>query len=103
MTNYHKEAASETALAGFDGRFNPQGIQGERVTSTYRSPAHNAKVGGVSNSFHTRKGIDGKPLARDSVPPPGMTMGAYAARLKRLNPQYDVINEGDHVHMEPKG
>ncbi len=50
-----------------------------------------------------RRGLDGKPLARDSVPPKGMTMGAYAAELRRLNPGLDVINEGDHVHMEPRG
>jgi len=87
----------------FDGRFNPRGLQGERVTSTYRTPQRNAEVGGVSNSFHTRRGIDGKPLARDSVPPAGMSMNEYARRLKALNPNYDVINEGDHVHMEPKG
>jgi Peptidase M15 len=87
----------------FNGRFNPQGLGGERITSTFRSPSRNAAVGGVSNSYHTRKGVDGKPLARDSVPPPGMSMDTYALRLKRLNPNYDVINEGDHVHMEPKG
>ena len=87
----------------FNGKFAPKGLQGERVTSTGRTPARNAAVGGVENSFHTRRGIDGKPLARDSVPPPGMSMGAYHRRLKALNPNYDVINEGDHVHMEPKG
>jgi len=32
-----------------------------------------------------------------------MSMGEYARRLQALNPEYDVINEGDHVHMEPKG
>jgi hypothetical protein len=87
----------------FDGTFNPRGISGERVTSTFRSPQRNAQVGGVSNSFHKRRGVDGRPLARDSVPPPGMSMGEYARRLRALNPDYDVINEGDHVHMEPKG
>ena len=95
------EVVSVTAPTGFE--FRPQGIQGERITSTYRTPARNAAVGGVSNSFHTRRGIDGKTLARDSVPPAGMSMNEYHARLKRINPQYDVINEGDHVHMEPKG
>lgn len=85
------------------GTFRPVGLPGETVTSTYRSPAHNAKVGGVSNSYHTRRGLDGKPLARDSVPPRGMSMAAYASRLRRLNPHMDVINEGDHVHLEPKG
>ena len=83
--------------------FEPKGLQGERVTSTYRDPAHNRKVGGVPNSFHTRKGPDGRPLARDSVPPPGMSMDEYHRRLQALNPHLDVINEGDHIHLEPKG
>jgi len=77
--------------------FAPKGIPGERVTSTYRSPAHNRRVGGVPNSWHLR----GK--ARDSVPPPGMSMSAYANALMRLNPGLQVINEGDHVHIEPRG
>lgn len=79
-----------------------QGLEGERVTSTYRSPAHNQRVGGVPNSYHTRRNPDGSPMARDSVPPPGMSMSAYAAQLRRMNPHLDVINEGDHVHMEPR-
>jgi hypothetical protein len=54
-------------------------------------------VGGVTNSYH----LTGR--ARDSVPPPGMGMAEYARRLKALNPKYDVINEGDHVHIEPRG
>lgn len=77
--------------------FAPQGVLGERVTSTLRSPAKNAAVKGVKNSFH----LTGQ--ARDSVPPPGVSMAAYAAQLRRLNPGLDVINEGDHIHMEPKG
>jgi len=32
-----------------------------------------------------------------------MGMGAYADQLRRMNPDLDVINEGDHVHLEPKG
>lgn len=78
------------------------GVKGERVTSTFRTPKRNAEVGGVPNSFHTRRDAQGRPLARDSVPPPGMSMAAYAAELRRLNPNMQVINEGDHVHMEPK-
>lgn len=77
--------------------FAPKGIAGERVTSTLRSPAKNKAVNGVANSYH----LTGQ--ARDSVPPPGMSMSAYADKLRRLNPGMDVINEGDHVHIEPKG
>lgn len=83
--------------------FAPNGMAGERVTSTYRTPEHNRRVGGVPNSFHTRRDARGNPLARDSVPPPGMSMSAYAAELRRLNPGLEVINEGDHVHIEPRG
>ena len=83
--------------------FAPRGMAGERITSTYRDPAHNRRVGGVANSFHTRRDASGNALARDSVPPPGMSMSAYAAELRRLNPHLQVINEGDHVHMEPRG
>jgi len=83
--------------------FAPRGVQGDRVTSAYRSPAKNAAVGGVANSFHKRRDSSGRALAEDRVPPPGVGMAAYAAELRRLNPNLDVINEGDHVHMEPKG
>lgn len=79
------------------------GIDGERITSTFRDPAKNRSVGGVGNSYHMRRGPNGEAMARDSVPPPGMSMSAYHRQLQRLNPQMDVINEGDHVHMEPRG
>jgi hypothetical protein len=32
-----------------------------------------------------------------------MNMAHYAEVLRRLNPGMDVINEGDHVHIEPRG
>jgi hypothetical protein len=83
--------------------FAPKGVNAAGVTSTYRTPAHNREVGGVPNSFHTRRGSDGKPLAVDSVPPRGMTMGMYANYLRQQNPNLEVINEGDHVHIEPRG
>lgn len=79
-----------------------RGIDGEKITSTFRNASHNRKVGGVPNSYHTRRGPNGEALARDSVPPPGMGMSAYHAQLQRLNPHLQVLNEGDHVHMEPK-
>lgn len=77
--------------------FAPRGVAGETVTSTRRSVAHNTRVGGVANSYH----LSGR--ARDSVPPPGMSMGEYHRRLQAANPHLDVINEGDHIHIEPKG
>lgn len=79
-----------------------RGVEGERVTSTYRDPARNARVGGVANSYHTRRDAQGNPMARDSVPPPGMSMAAYARQLQAANPHLQVINERDHVHMEPR-
>lgn len=90
------EAPTATSVATF------RGIDGERVTSTYRDPARNARVGGVTNSYHTRRDANGNPLARDSVPPPGVSMAAYARQLQAINPNMQVINEGDHVHMEPR-
>lgn len=79
-----------------------RGVDGERITSTYRDPAHNRRAGGVANSYHMQRAADGRPLARDSVPPPGMGMAEYARRLNAANPHLEVINEGDHVHMEPR-
>jgi len=90
------QPASETFSAGF------RGLPGETVTSTFRTPAHNREVGGVPNSFHTRRDGRGNPMARDSVPPPGMGMAEYYRQLKAANPHLEVINEGDHVHMEPR-
>lgn len=87
------EALAATPAAGFEVR----GLSGERVTSTKRSAAHNRAVGGVPNSYH----LSGR--ARDSVPPAGMSMAEYARRLQALNPDKEVINEGDHVHIEPRG
>lgn len=80
-----------------------RGIPGETVTSTYRNRAHNTAVGGVSDSYHMRRDSKGRPLARDSTPPQGMGLSAYASRLRELNPDRDVILEGDHVHLEPRG
>jgi len=72
-------------------------IPGVTVTSRQRDPAKNKAVGGVPNSFHLTD------QARDFVPPQGMGMGELSARIKRAMPGFDVINEGDHVHVEPRG
>lgn len=78
------------------GEFQVAGLNGDRVTSRQRSPDRNRAVGGVANSFH----LTGQ--AEDRVPPPGMSMAAYHAELVRMNPDKDVINEGDHIHIEPR-
>lgn len=70
-------------------------LPGVTVTSRQRDPSKNAAVGGVGNSFHLTDD------ARDFVPPKGMNMGQLASVVKAKLPGYDVINEGDHVHVEP--
>ena len=55
----------------------------------------------MANSYHTKKDANGNAEARDFVPPQGMSMAELHADLKRRNPHLDVINEGDHVHIEP--
>lgn len=79
------------------GEFSFTPVPGAHVTSGYRSAADNRRVGGVANSFH----LSGR--ARDFTPPPGMSMDELYRETLRLNPGLDVINEGDHVHIEPKG
>lgn len=65
------------------------------ITSRRRSAADNARVGGVAGSYH----LTGD--ARDFTPPSGMSMAQLHSSLKSQFPGYDVINEGDHVHIEP--
>lgn len=68
---------------------------GGQVTSRTRTAARNAEVGGVGDSYH----LTGQ--ARDAIPPRGMNTAQYAATLKQNLPGWDVIDEGDHVHIEP--
>jgi hypothetical protein len=71
-------------------------IPGIVVTSRQRSAAKNREVGGAANSYHLTD------KARDFVPPKGMDMGGLASKLKSIyGAGFDVINEGDHVHVEP--
>jgi len=87
------------AGGGFGSYFEDvatKAVPGLGVTSRQRTDAQNTAAGGVSNSFHKTDN------ARDFVPPKGMSMAAFHAKLKsEFGPQYDVINEGDHVHVEP--
>ena len=70
------------------------GAQWGQVTSTYRSPAHNRRVGGVANSYHlSNRAID---IARR----PGVSHGQIAAAYR--NAGYSLaesLDEGDHSHF----
>jgi hypothetical protein len=66
------------------------------VSGRARTPARNAEVGGVPNSYHLSDN------ARDFVPGKGQTLATLASSLQPLKAQgFDVIVEGDHVHVEP--
>lgn len=74
-------------------------IPGINVTSRARTPEKNRAVGGTEDSYHltTRGG-----RARDFTPPKGMSMGQLHSELARTyGDGWDVINEGDHIHVEP--
>lgn len=64
-----------------------------QVTSGYRDPAKNARVGGKPNSRHLRG------EAVDLVPRPGETMAQLYERVRKV-PGVKAINEGDHVHVQ---
>ena len=70
------------------------GAQWGRVTSTWRSVAHNRAVGGVPNSFHLRgRAID---IARR----PGVTHSMIAAAFRNAGYQLvESLDEGDHSHF----
>jgi hypothetical protein len=70
-------------------------VPGIRVTSRKRTPEQNRRAGGAARSYHLTD------QARDFTPPPGMSMSQLATQLKQTLPGFKVINEGDHVHVEP--
>lgn len=65
-----------------------------RVTSTYRTPAHNRRVGGVRNSYHLRgRAID---IARR----PGVTHAQIASAFRNAGYRLiESLDEGDHSHF----
>ena len=82
-----------------DGRGNLRAAAGigsswGRVTSTYRTPAHNRRVGGVRNSWHTHgRAID---IARR----PGVTHAQIAAAFRNAGYRLiESLDEGDHSHF----
>ena len=70
-------------------------VPGAQVTSGMRTPARNAQVGGVPNSYH----LQGQ--AYDLRPPPGMTTAQYARQLQAKFPGIKVLDERTHVHVQP--
>ncbi|WP_265564343.1 D-Ala-D-Ala carboxypeptidase family metallohydrolase [Sphingomicrobium arenosum] len=70
------------------------GAQWGVVTSTYRSPAHNARVGGVPNSYHLRN------RAIDIARRPGVRHHQIAAAYRAAGyVLIESLDEGDHSHF----
>lgn len=66
------------------------GAPGVRVTSWYRDPQYNARVGGAPNSQHTLGlALD---VAHDSA---GAALAREARRVGLV-----VLDEGDHFHIQ---
>lgn len=77
-------------------RVATEAVPGIGVNSRKRTAARNAQVGGVGDSYHLTDD------ARDFRPPQGVSMAQLAAQLRsKFGSGYDVIDEGDHVHVEP--
>lgn len=73
-----------------------------RHTSGYRTPAHNAEVGGVPNSAHTRKDKKGRPAAEDYVGSES-AMQKAAKEARRRGAKQVLIHDagsGRHLHIE---
>jgi hypothetical protein len=70
------------------------GAKWGQVTSTYRSPAHNRRVGGVANSYHlSNRAID---IARR----PGVSHWQIAAAYRNAGFSLaESLDEGDHSHF----
>ena len=96
-TSARAQQASWEPLAHGSGSLNLAASLGSnwgRVTSTYRSPAHNRAVGGVRNSYHLRgRAID---IARR----PGVTHSMIAAAFRNAGYRLvESLDEGDHSHF----
>ena len=64
------------------------------VTSTYRSPEHNRRVGGVRNSFH----LSGR--AVDIARRPGVNHHSIVAAYRNAGYRIvEALDEGDHSHI----
>ena len=104
-----KRAASSEPLPAGTWAMDPQPVSGKsvdmssikqigakwgQVTSTYRSPEHNRRVGGVANSYHLRnRAID---IARRPGVRHAQIVAAYRAAGYSLA---EALDEGDHTHI----
>lgn len=76
------------------GAISSIGSRWGRVTSTFRSAAHNRRVGGVANSYHLRgRAID---IARRAGVSHWQIAAAYRAAGYNL---LESLDEGDHSHF----
>ena len=76
------------------GNIRQIGSNWGQVTSTYRSPEHNRRVGGVANSYH----LSGRAI--DIARRPGVRHWQIAAAYR--NAGYSLaesLDEGDHSHF----
>lgn len=76
------------------GEVSQIGARWGRVTSTYRSPSHNRRVGGVANSYHLKN------RAIDIARKPGVSHGQIAAAFRSAGFSLaESLDEGDHSHF----
>ncbi len=91
---------------GYNGHNTPYfngilGLGGLTTTSGYRDPDHNAAVGGVPNSYHTKKDSDGVGRAMDfSGSAEAMQKGAEWARAHGATEALiHNAGSGQHLHV----
>jgi hypothetical protein len=112
MVNMPKNTTTETrkVRASGGGQTSSGGSRGTafgskfrlRHTSGYRDPAHNAAVGGVPNSAHTRKDKKGRPAAEDYVGSES-AMQKAAKEARRRGAKQVLVHDagsGRHLHIE---
>lgn len=104
-TTTAKKLSPERATSAGGGGERGRGFAatfGLKNTSGYRSPEHNAAVGGVPNSAHTRKDKKGRPAAEDFVGSEGAMQKAARAARRRGARQVLVHDAGSgrHLHVE---
>jgi hypothetical protein len=69
------------------------------ISSSYRTPQHNAEVGGVPNSFHTH-GSMANPGAIDFVPPSSAALGFAQSHIAGLEEaMIHDVGSGLHLHL----